>query len=121
MMGVFVGAETLNEALSDGSEDVALIEGPLTMDLLARMPARVYPNPFTNNFMLEVSAFEGDRNFRVELFDLSGKMVKAFSTYAVPEGSRINLELEPGNIVPGVYLLRIIEGDKTENFRVVKQ
>jgi hypothetical protein len=57
----------------------------------------------------------------MEIFDLSGKLVKAFSTYHVPEGNRLTLDVDASDLAKGTYLIKLAEGDRTENLRVVKQ
>lgn len=117
--GVLVGAElSVNE--SDELQ-VPQANEVVSFDVLQRMPTRVYPNPFTNNFTVEVAAFSNDRTFSMEIFDLSGKLVKAFSTYHVPEGNRLTLDVDASDLAKGTYLIKLAEGDRTENLRVVKQ
>lgn len=78
----------------------------------------VHPNPFTENFTLELD-YEGGNSAIIEIFDPAGRIVM-----------RTDRELSPGrNIIPldchhlaaGVYSLRVSAGTKSTTVRIVKQ
>jgi len=77
----------------------------------------VHPNPFRESFTLELD-YEGSYNTAIELFDSGGRIVM-----------QSDIELSPGkNMIPfqcrhlsaGVYTLRITQGSRSFNLRIVK-
>lgn len=76
-------------------------------------PSQVYPNPFTSELNIEFGNDTG--NEQVELFDGLGRVVESWN------GNTAKLSLNIGEQEPGPYLLRIINGQTTEVFTVIKQ
>ncbi len=72
--------------------------------------AMVFPNPFTNEFILTGTKSDGE--FKV--FDLSGKEILRGQTNSVE--TKINTEL----LLPGFYLLRYNDENKTVNIKLAK-
>ncbi len=77
--------------------------------------AIAYPNPFADNFMLEVNA-STDEMIQVNVYDMLGKLV---------ENQQVNVSdlstFEIGNrFVSGVYNIEVIQGTQIERLRVVK-
>ncbi len=86
--------------------------------LAAATKVSVYPNPFRNNFHLEVDGFKG-RELRYSLFTLNGAEVHSGSAYSV-RGS-IREEILPGVLPQGMYILEMTLGDRKERIKLVKQ
>lgn len=78
----------------------------------------VFPNPFSNNISV-INYSDKDEITYVSVFDASGKTVYK-TEYLSNEGANSNsLDLKP--LKNGVYYLKFENGDKTENFKVLKQ
>lgn len=76
----------------------------------------VYPNPLNGNLLtIELSGTESTE-VRVELFDFSGRLV--FSQTAQPISGKIILNLD--NISIGTYLVRINDGTKIYDSKIIK-
>lgn len=81
----------------------------LTMNNMEDSRVRIYPNPFSDTFTAEVSA--GNASFMLR--DMNGAVRLSFSEVGVAEQMGAQLE-------KGIYILTVHEGDKTSNYRLVK-
>lgn len=77
---------------------------------------RVYPNPTTGEFTLELLKFEESSNISVNIYGMQGDKIHSAE---LPAGNRYTFNL--ANRKPGIYLIQVIENDKTGVMRVVKQ
>jgi choice-of-anchor B domain-containing protein len=85
----------VTEGINNIKEDVA--EGKF----------RIYPNPFNNQFLLDLSAMDTKENSLVRIFDISGRMVFE-NTYPAHSGKiLINTDFNGG-----VYFLHLQKGNK---------
>ena len=68
----------------------------------------VYPNPTNNIINIEIDNYHG--GFEVKMYDLSGRLllVESKTTFSINTFSK------------GIYLLRIVYGNKTEDVRIIK-
>lgn len=80
----------------------------------ANLIQRFYPNPVNDKFIIEWGAASVEK-LQIQLFDLNGKV--AFAQNAHPTGTRMELNLAA--IPAGVYLLKVIQGDKVSVEKVV--
>jgi hypothetical protein len=77
----------------------------------------VYPNPLdTSPLTVDLSRFEGSRNVQILLTDLSGNPVSSFKA----SGSQLQISRDnlPGK---GVYLMKISNGKRVENVKLIIQ
>ncbi len=76
-----------------------------------------YPNPFDNEVKIDFSLLEeGDVN--ILLFNVNGKLIsKQSEVYAAGSHS---LDVYTGNLVPGMYVLKVIGRDFDEQLKLVK-
>ena len=74
---------------------------------------RVYPNPTQGKIMLEITG--SNKNASVSVFDMSGKMV--FSKKQFGSSGEIDLSRQPN----GVYVMKVLVGDKVSEWELVKQ
>jgi hypothetical protein len=80
---------------------------PSTMD------AKVFPNPTTSTFNLQVSN-TGSKNVKVNIMDLQGRVIKSFITSTF-QNNNIGNEL-----IAGVYMVEVLNGEEKKVVRVVK-
>jgi hypothetical protein len=73
--------------------------------------SKVYPNPFTNELLVEVT----ENNFIYELTALNGEQIK--HAYCATSTFKINSE----DLKPGVYFLKIQTEHSTEIIKVIKK
>jgi hypothetical protein len=82
----------------------------------------VYPNPFSKDFMLSFNT-EKAGDVKVELYNISGKLVLAKSLGKVPKGKN-SLRLIPDQgITAGVYLLKLtyLNEGRSSYIKLIKQ
>jgi hypothetical protein len=83
-----------------------------------------YPNPFRNAVHLGFTA-GGETAVRLEIYSVSGHRVRSLSAGSSPAGSaRVLLwdgaDEEGRKVAPGVYLVRLVAGDRVQSRRIVK-
>jgi predicted esterase len=84
--------------------------------------SRVYPNPFDNQFNVDIM-LKAETTVRVEIFDVSGKLVYSDYKGSVPAGAS-TLRINTGSRIsaPGIYLLRISgKNGETKMIKLVKR
>src|SRR5690606_38992276 len=79
------------------------------------MVLKVYPNPFSNNIVVEIEQL-GNEQFEAELFDLSGRNI---SIEIIRGATKLTLQLKE-NIAPGSYLLRLSSERYVKSVKMVK-
>jgi hypothetical protein len=77
---------------------------------------RVYPNPTTGAFTLDLAGDEKTGAARVDIFGMTGNLVlrtefPAFGKHA----------MSLAGTAPGLYFIRITTGDRTETLRIIRQ
>lgn len=72
------------------------------------------PNPTSNSVSL--SGLDQTKDYSVELFDLSGRIINRFSSQ-----NRSSIQLDLSNYVPAIYILRVVEGTKTWTRQIVRR
>ncbi len=75
----------------------------------------IYPNPVTDKLFLN---FKNDVNYSVEIFDINGKTV---AKYSVNEMRNNHHYLSVENLSQGVYMVRVMENDKPNVIKFIKQ
>jgi hypothetical protein len=76
---------------------------------------RVFPNPTTGNFRIELSGFDSKDVVRTDIFNMQGRIV---DTRQIPTNRPTAFSLA-GNPA-GIYLVRIYSGQTATSLRVVK-
>lgn len=86
-------------------------------DLIANKSFLVYPNPFNNQFEIEVpSAFSN--YVKISIFDPTGKQVLE-QDYVIANSK---ITVAPMNITSGIYFVKIsFENGTSESFKIIKQ
>lgn len=75
----------------------------------------IYPNPTSGELNIQFS--DNQSNVRLELYDISGKLVKHYSLNSIAPNSVETFNLD--NVVNGVYTLRILTNENQATYRVV--
>ncbi len=85
---------------------------------LKQISARVYPNPFSNNFSINFNS--ATTKAEVVLTDVLGRQV-FYKTYQTQTGET-TLQIQPEQALSqGMYLLQIKQNDHTQTIRIIKQ
>ena len=73
---------------------------------------RAYPNPFSSKAIIEFQNIQSNSYVVVELYSLKGtKVATLFDGYA-EQGVLYKAEVDAENLSEGVYIYRILNGDK---------
>ena len=102
---------------NDGSFTYSAIR-PVIFDQFVQW--QVYPNPSNGIFNLSFQANGGEK-ISVKLYDLSGKIVKQYSTEASGFVQKINIDIRDAGYASGLYLIEATAGENKKSFRVLKQ
>jgi hypothetical protein len=81
---------------------------------------QVYPNPSRGLFSL-VYQLSATENVSARLFDTKGSLVKEISSRATGFLQKLTIDISANNYATGVYLLRIMAGEKEQVFKLYKQ
>ena len=113
-----VAADSLVYRVYDalGASDTAVIyinvTGITGLDAIADVAVKVYPNPFTNNVSVRSSAVIS----QVDLFDVTGTLVKTISSI---ESNTVELNTE--ELSAGIYFVKMNSVNGTLVKKIVKQ
>jgi hypothetical protein len=79
---------------------------------------KVYPNPFNDRLRFEFISPESV-NARIDLYDITGRMVKTIFEAPVNGGVINEAEFKPETIISGMYIYRVTLGESVYNGKVV--
>ena len=79
---------------------------------------KVYPNPFSERLRFEFVASE-TVNARIDLYDMTGRLVKTVFDQPVESGVSYQAEFRPDAMVGGMYVYRAVMGEQIYNGKVV--
>jgi uncharacterized repeat protein (TIGR01451 family) len=79
---------------------------------------KVYPNPFSEKLRFEFVSPESV-NARIDLYDMTGRMVKTIFEQPIEGGTMYNAEFKPEAIISGMYFYRMTMGEAIFNGKVV--
>lgn len=86
------------------------IDGATLLDITTR----IYPNPTTDEVVVQVLASDDSRKLRYELYAVGGTLIRQG---CVDEGT---LRLSLGDCPAGNYVLRLSAGDASRSYHIVK-
>ena len=114
-----LGANGDNFATGDRSENrmIILTEGTLNVnDVDQRLDVSAFPNPFTNQFSLNLEKLPNS-SLNIQVLNLQGQQV--FHTSAVAPSSD-KLIIDAASWAPGMYLVRLVADNITQTIPVKK-
>ncbi|HSO85093.1 MAG TPA: T9SS type A sorting domain-containing protein, partial [Draconibacterium sp.] len=79
---------------------------------------KVYPNPFNEKLRFEFVSPESV-NARIDLYDMTGRLVKNIFEQPIEGGTMYNAEFKPDAIISGMYFYRMTIGEAVFNGKVV--
>lgn len=77
---------------------------------------KVYPNPTSNSFTLELNEFDESLKITVEIYGMMGERILQDELF----GSQL-YHFEMSTMPKGVYILRVLKGDQTEMQKIIRQ
>jgi hypothetical protein len=91
------------------------IPGEVFEENLGEQKIVIYPNPTQGQLLVKIQGYEKESNTALYLYDLSGKLLISKK----PANSSMPLDLSEYSV--GTYILRITLGDKTSEWKIVKE
>lgn len=79
---------------------------------------KVYPNPFSDKLNFEFISPESV-NARIDLYDMTGRMVKTIFEQPIESGVSYDAEFKPETIISGMYFYRMTIGETVYNSKAV--
>lgn len=110
---------TLAPAQQDVEEEEEPVEAPTEIeevynDHLAEAEIRIYPNPTKGLLFVNIDNIPADSRAQIMLFNMSGRQL--LTTEIVSSPTEIDITNHPN----GVYIMRIIIGDKLTEWKIIK-
>ncbi|MDP1621877.1 MAG: YCF48-related protein [Bacteroidales bacterium] len=100
----------VSNLLKDGESQATGNNVPVTDNF------RIYPNPTTGIFTLEQTGFVSEQPLKLEIYTMLGKRLVS-DNIAGEKKHQFNL----GDVPAGIYIIRIMTGEKIESIKLVKQ
>jgi len=94
----------------EGVFDLAVTTSTLSIDEIVAKGFYYYPNPVQN--VLKMSAKESID--QISIFSLMGREIKR------ADNSDLNAEIDMSNLAQGTYFVRVVVGDSSGSFKVIK-
>ena len=94
------------------------ISGVTNSDVNISSDLIIYPNPFTEQFNMDISAAE-ESTCAWSVYDMTGRLVLNRNE-AIHKGDNL-LNVEASTLTKGVYMLNAIINNEKHSFRIVKQ
>jgi hypothetical protein len=89
-----------------------------TEPVFEKVDIKVFPNPFSDRLRFEFVSPESV-NARIDLFDMSGRMIKNIFEQPIEGGISYEAEFRSETILNGMYIYRLIMGETVYNGKVV--
>jgi len=77
---------------------------------------RVYPNPSTNYFTVDIASFNSKENISLRIIDIAGRVVEVRSNLAGNQTLKIG-----SNLKAGLYVAEVRQGSETKQIKILKQ
>ncbi|MFN8323450.1 MAG: T9SS type A sorting domain-containing protein [Chitinophagales bacterium] len=112
-------AKTLALTINPGCRIAAPEEEPLPeIGGESALMAKIYPNPFANEFMIEFTTGNTEEKVVIHVFDMSGRLVKE-ELMKSETGTNL-VEVKMDQEASGVYLVTLQQGQVTQRYRMIK-
>lgn len=102
----------IDEEAASGKNIVTLNE----MDPENSTFVRVYPNPSTNYFTVNIESFNSKQNVSLRIIDISGRVVEMRSNLGGSQTLKIG-----SNLKAGLYVAELRQGNETKQIKILKQ
>jgi hypothetical protein len=96
----------IDNTLTKANQDHILV--PLTVKAL--------PNPTSSYFNVQIQSDNVKDAVQLKVYDLFGRQIEVKNNVAPNSSVQLG-----GNYIPGVYMVDIIQGDKRQQLKLVKQ
>ncbi len=106
--GQYCGILPAVKSVSTATDGLAPAEGTIQF--------RLYPNPTTGTFTLEQSGDGTGQDLKLEIYSMLGEQILADNIIGEKKHQFVL-----GNVPTGIYLVRILSGEKAETIKLIKQ
>lgn len=79
---------------------------------------KAYPNPASSNFKVEFRASESGQS-SLTMFDARGQATDSFFQGYVNKGEIVELNVDPSQMIDGLYILQFVNGEKSKRVKVL--
>jgi len=79
---------------------------------------KVYPNPFSTSATVEFQTTQSNSHIVITLYNLTGDQVATIFDGDVERGVWHKAEINAGNLPPGAYIYRVVNGDRIINRKI---
>jgi len=100
------------------AQAVTLKSAEIVAPVVEKPKLLVYPNPFSDKLRFEFMA-PADMHTRINLYDVTGRMVQMVFDNEVKGGVEYNAEFTPSTKVSGIYIYRMTMGEEVFNGKVM--
>ena len=107
-IGQYCGTLPGAKSVATATDGLAPVEGTVHF--------RLYPNPTTGAFTLEQSGEGTGQSLKLEIYSMLGERMMTESIIGEKKHQFVL-----GNVPTGIYLVRIIDGEKAETVKLIKQ
>ena len=94
----------------------AINSSTLSINEASLKTTQIYPNPITSNYLM-LSSIK-NKKLEIALFDISGKLL-VNQTFTTSQNGDVNISAIIENIENGIYILKIQNSNKIENFKLI--
>lgn len=81
---------------------------------------KAFPNPFFGNLRVQFGSEQSGQGL-LQLYNLQGQVVRSIWQDALLAGQEIELEMNGADLPPGLYVLRLVQGNQYHHLKVVRQ
>jgi hypothetical protein len=113
--GVSIDIRDFSNQRAESSFELAASGEPLVIPNEFTL-AQNYPNPFNPTTTIDLYMAEAG-NYRIEIFNVAGQMVKVFSGYSQP--GKVSVQWDASNVGSGVYLYRAVSGTNSQTKKMI--
>lgn len=86
------------------------------IEIADKGPVRIYPNPTTGKFTIELTNPDDSPETSVEIFSILGEKIKQLDRF-----DQMSYQFDLSNHITGLYLLRIRQGNKIWQEKLIRQ
>ena len=85
----------------------------------SKLTAKVYPNPFSSNTIIELTNVQPNLRTVVELYNSTGRKIATLYDKQVKQGGLYQIPLNAAKLSGGIYFLKIVSGDEIINREII--
>lgn len=88
---------------------------PGQFEINKSLPVQIWPNPSANDFNLRLSSGSGNEQVQIKVLDVHGRQV-----YGITGSNQREYQFGK-SLLPGLYIIEIIQGSTRSSYKIIKQ